>query len=154
MELENGGTYDGSGGLYEMKVVAVMPRVNPLRLGSGTNQTQGKSANQLNALRAASGHLLQVLDCNMDFMFCEALKLPVATQKFYPDREDRETAKCRILGFREHVFSADHSSCGQVMDAVQLHPVTSRYISLYTVTHRCIPLHTVTHRYHVDPSAR
>ena len=37
---------------------------------------QGKAANQLNALRVASGHVLQVLDANMDFVMLEGLKVP------------------------------------------------------------------------------
>ena len=49
-----------------VEVVAFLPRIYPLVLGEPCGKkTQGKAANQLNALRVASGHILQVLDANM-----------------------------------------------------------------------------------------
>ena len=101
-----------------VKLVAVMPRQYPLRLGKGAYSTQGKSANQLNALRCVSGHVLQVLDMNMDFFPSEALKVPQMLRNFYPDADPKERLegpKLNILGFREHVYTGVESSCGQVM---------------------------------------
>ena len=101
-----------------VKLVAVMPRQYPLRLGKGAFATQGKSANQLNALRCVSGHVLQVLDMNMDFFPSEALKVPQMLRNFYPDgapEERQKGPKLNILGFREHVYTGVESSCGQVM---------------------------------------
>ena len=103
----------------ELKVVAVMPRQYPLLLGhpkqGGCGKpTQGKAANQLNALRVASGHVLQVLDANMDFVMLEGLKVPAVLSLFY-SADDRSESNYHIVGFQEHVYTGELSSVGQVM---------------------------------------
>jgi hypothetical protein len=47
------------------KVLHVLPRLYPLRIGQGAFQSQGKSANQKHALLFCKGHVLQMMDANM-----------------------------------------------------------------------------------------
>jgi hypothetical protein len=110
-ESENGG----------LKIVEVIPRTFPLRIGSSGFEAQGKACNQMNALMFASGHVIQALDCNMGTFIGECFKVPFLLKEFYPSikirGEDAEAVKeqirksmtepmARFIGFREHIFTS------------------------------------------------
>eukprot|EP00931_Biecheleriopsis_adriatica_P082852 TRINITY_DN5633_c0_g1_i2.p1 TRINITY_DN5633_c0_g1~~TRINITY_DN5633_c0_g1_i2.p1 ORF type:complete len:2844 (+),score=463.56 TRINITY_DN5633_c0_g1_i2:55-8586(+) len=68
-----------------IKLLHVLPRIRPLRLVDGGGSklaTQGKAANQLNAMRFATGHYLQMMDANMGCFLGETLKVPHVLRKF------------------------------------------------------------------------
>ncbi|CAK9081566.1 3-beta-glucan synthase) (Protein GLUCAN SYNTHASE-LIKE 12) [Durusdinium trenchii] len=103
-----------------VKVVEVLPRVYPLVLGELEHRppaakTQGKAGNQLQALRFAPGHYLQMMDANMGAFFGEACKVPFILQHFQPAGSDRRTVQARIIGFREHIFTGSHGAVGAAM---------------------------------------
>jgi hypothetical protein len=77
---------DGGGKVqFRLELVSVLPRQYGLRLGQ-TFKTNGKSANQLNALRACSGSIVQVNDANMDQWIGESLKIPAVTRLFFSEK--------------------------------------------------------------------
>jgi len=97
-----------------LAVLEVLPRKYSLRLGKGDFKTQGKACNQLNALRFASGHYIQALDCNMGVFSGEAFKVPYVLRLFMPlDKRDRTATRCRYLGFREHIFTGREGTVGK-----------------------------------------
>eukprot|EP00930_Biecheleria_cincta_P038802 TRINITY_DN26670_c0_g1_i1.p1 TRINITY_DN26670_c0_g1~~TRINITY_DN26670_c0_g1_i1.p1 ORF type:complete len:2544 (-),score=362.33 TRINITY_DN26670_c0_g1_i1:96-7727(-) len=103
-----------------VKVVEVLPRVYPLLLGElkprpFSLSTQGKAANQLGALRFASGHYLQMMDANMGAFFGEACKVPYVLRLFQPPGSDRRTTQSRIIGFREFIFTGTQGAVGAAM---------------------------------------
>lgn len=100
--------------LGRLRVLNVLPRKFPLRIGQGDFKTQGKAGNQLNALRFASGHYIQALDCNMGTFIGEAFKVPYILRMFMPlDQEDRAAPRCRLLGFREHIYTGREGALGR-----------------------------------------
>jgi hypothetical protein len=106
---------------WPIEVVHVLPRTRGLRIGSEGNLSQGKSANQLGALRFAEGHFLQMMDANMGCYAGEAFKVPVVLQTFYKkptgggNSEHRLALRARIIGFREHLFTRSHGFVGTIM---------------------------------------
>merc|ERR1719245_1107839 len=105
---------------WPVEVVHVLPRARGLLIGSEGNLTQGKSGNQLGALRFAEGHFLQMMDANMGCYSGESFKVPVVLQGFYPkptggDFEHRLALRARIIGFREHIFTRSHGLVGTIM---------------------------------------
>ena len=99
-------------------------------IGSEGNMSQGKSRNQLGALRFAEGHFLQMMDANMGCYAREAFKVPVVLQMFYrnvpisqdghvvipvKDDDQRRALLARIIGFREHIFTRSHGLVGMIM---------------------------------------
>lgn len=103
-----------------VKVIEVLPRVYPLLLGELDSRphslkTQGKAANQLGALRFASGHYLQMMDANMGAFFGEACKVPYVLRLFQPPGSDRRTVQSRIIGFREFIFTGAQGAVGAAM---------------------------------------
>lgn len=105
--------------LYKnLKIEEVIARFQPLRLGSGHFATQGKAGNQLGALRFAKGHFLQMMDANMGATFGEACKVPFVVKKFLP-RKSRTAVECRILGFREVIFTKDYGMVGDIMASAE-----------------------------------
>ena len=103
-----------------LRVIDVLPRMFPLRLGSGEYRTQGKASNQLNGLRFASGHCVQALDCNMGTFIGEAFKIPYVLQAFMPlDKVDRTTPHCRFLGFRESIYTSREGTVGKCHAAAE-----------------------------------
>lgn len=113
-----------------LKLVAVLPRIYPLRLGKGENATQGKAGNQLLALRNVTGHIIQVSDANMDSWIGEGYKLPFVTRQFIDGNilssdpvdfvnigksGDRKKTNYRIIGFREFIFTGSQGATGQAM---------------------------------------
>lgn len=97
------------------KVLHVLPRLFPLRIGKGAFQTQGKSANQKHALLFCKGHVLQMMDANMGAWMGEAFKVPFVMRQMLDPRGDRRKSACRILGFRETIFTREHSAVGEAM---------------------------------------
>lgn len=81
-----------------LRLLQVLPRAFPLRLGRGADKTNGKAANQTNALRFASGRYLQALDSNMGMFSGEALKIPAALALMAERGQP-------LLGFREYIFT-------------------------------------------------
>eukprot|EP00931_Biecheleriopsis_adriatica_P075897 TRINITY_DN4966_c0_g1_i1.p1 TRINITY_DN4966_c0_g1~~TRINITY_DN4966_c0_g1_i1.p1 ORF type:complete len:2275 (-),score=375.89 TRINITY_DN4966_c0_g1_i1:31-6855(-) len=103
-----------------LAVVEVLPRKFPLRIGQGDYKTQGKACNQLNALRFASGHYIQALDCNMGVFMGEAFKVPYVLRLFMPlDKRNRVATRCRYLGFREHIFTGRDGAVGKCHAAAE-----------------------------------
>jgi len=105
---------------WPVEVVHVLPRARGLLIGSEGNLTQGKSGNQLGALRFAEGHFLQMMDANMGCYSGESFKVPVVLQGFYPkptagSSEHRLALRARIIGFREHIFTRSHGLVGTIM---------------------------------------
>lgn len=103
-----------------LKLVAVLPRMLPLRIGK-KDKTQGKAANQINALRCVSGHVIQVSDANMDGWIGEGFKLPFITRMFTDGDVsrrwvgDRTSVLYRIIGFREYIFTGPLGPVGIAM---------------------------------------
>jgi len=103
-----------------LRVVSVIPRKFPLRLGQGEFRTQGKACNQLNGLRFASGHYVQALDCNMGTFIGEGFKVPYVLRQFMPmDKEDRTAPRCRYLGFREFIYTGREGTVGKCHAAAE-----------------------------------
>lgn len=103
-----------------LRVVSVIPRKFPLRLGQGDYKTQGKACNQLNGLRFASGHYVQALDCNMGAFIGEGFKVPYVLRQFMPlDKEDRSAPRCRYLGFREYIYTGREGTVGKCHAAAE-----------------------------------
>lgn len=103
-----------------LRVLEVLPRKFPLRLGKGDYRTQGKACNQLNGLRFASGHYVQALDCNMGTFIGEAFKVPYVLRMFLPlDKEDRSAPRCRYLGFREFIYTGREGTVGKCHAAAE-----------------------------------
>jgi len=103
-----------------LRVIEVLPRMFPLRLGQGDYKTQGKACNQLNALRFATGHFVQALDCNMGAFIGEGFKIPYVLRTFMPpDQEDRSAPQCRYLGFREHIYTGREGTVGKCHAAAE-----------------------------------
>jgi len=100
-----------------LEVVEILPRYYPLLLAGdgGTIRTQGKAGNQLGALRFAAGHYIQMMDANMGAGFTEACKVPLVLRNFLGKDSDRKTPECRILGFREFIFTEKHGTMGSIM---------------------------------------
>eukprot|EP00929_Paragymnodinium_shiwhaense_P059585 TRINITY_DN29837_c0_g1_i1.p1 TRINITY_DN29837_c0_g1~~TRINITY_DN29837_c0_g1_i1.p1 ORF type:complete len:1248 (+),score=277.75 TRINITY_DN29837_c0_g1_i1:240-3983(+) len=103
-----------------IRILEVLPRVYPLVLDEEnpkkhSKKTQGKAANQLGALRFASGHYLQMMDANMGAFFGEACKVPFVLRRFQPPGTDRRKVSARIIGFREHIFTGKHGTVGTAM---------------------------------------
>lgn len=101
-----------------LRVVDVLPRKFPLRLGQKDYQTQGKASNQLNGLFFASGHFVQAMDCNMGAFVGECFKVPHALRLFYGPAgsvvaADRSMVQCRYLGFREFIFTSREGCVGR-----------------------------------------
>jgi len=106
--------------IRDLRVLEVLPRKFPLRIGKGEYKTQGKAGNQLNALRFATGHYLQALDCNMGCFIGEGFKVPYALRVFMPlDKSDRVATRCRYLGFREHIFTGREGTVGKCHAAAE-----------------------------------
>lgn len=97
------------------KVLHVLPRLFPLRIGQGAFQSQGKSANQKHALLFCKGHVLQMMDANMGAWMGEAFKVPFVMRQMEDPRGDRRRLAARILGFRETIFTREHSAVGEAM---------------------------------------
>eukprot|EP00931_Biecheleriopsis_adriatica_P082853 TRINITY_DN5633_c0_g1_i3.p1 TRINITY_DN5633_c0_g1~~TRINITY_DN5633_c0_g1_i3.p1 ORF type:complete len:2802 (+),score=428.80 TRINITY_DN5633_c0_g1_i3:55-8460(+) len=112
-----------------LALVHVLPRIRPLRLkdrGVGQLQTQGKAANQLQAMRFATGHYLQMMDANMGCFFGETLKVPHVLRDFRAKPKFIESADqgkrfvvssdvtMRVIGFREHVYTRTHGLMGKI----------------------------------------
>eukprot|EP00445_Apocalathium_hangoei_P014980 CAMPEP_0203882886 /NCGR_PEP_ID=MMETSP0359-20131031/27033_1 /ASSEMBLY_ACC=CAM_ASM_000338 /TAXON_ID=268821 /ORGANISM="Scrippsiella Hangoei, Strain SHTV-5" /LENGTH=2228 /DNA_ID=CAMNT_0050802995 /DNA_START=128 /DNA_END=6814 /DNA_ORIENTATION=+ len=103
-----------------LRVLEVLPRKFPLRLGQGDYKTQGKACNQLNGLRFATGHYVQALDCNMGTFIGEAFKVPYILRTFMPlDQEDRSAPRCRYLGFREYIYTGREGTVGKCHAAAE-----------------------------------
>mmetsp|Transcript_1645 Transcript_1645/g.4577 ORF Transcript_1645/g.4577 Transcript_1645/m.4577 type:complete len:2143 (-) Transcript_1645:437-6865(-) len=103
-----------------LRVLEVLPRKFPLRLGQGEYKTQGKACNQLNGLRFASGHYVQALDCNMGTFIGEAFKVPYVLRTFLPlDKEGRSAPRCRYLGFREFIYTGREGTVGKCHAAAE-----------------------------------
>mmetsp|Transcript_170644 Transcript_170644/g.542079 ORF Transcript_170644/g.542079 Transcript_170644/m.542079 type:complete len:2208 (-) Transcript_170644:27-6650(-) len=103
-----------------VRVLEVLPRKFPLRLGHGEYKTQGKASNQLNGLRFATGHYVQALDCNMGTFIGEAFKVPYVLRMFMPlDQEDRTAPRCRYLGFREYIYTGREGTVGKCHAAAE-----------------------------------
>jgi len=117
-ELSHGSFMDTEHPPYSqvLEIVEVLPRAFPLVLGEGKFKTQGKAANQLGALRFAQGHYVQMMDANMGAFFGEACKVPFLLRQFQPASvESRKQVACRILGFREVIFTEKHGATGAIM---------------------------------------
>jgi hypothetical protein len=103
-----------------LRVLEVLPRRFPLRLGQGDYKTQGKACNQLNGLRFATGHFVQALDCNMGTFIGEGFKVPYVLRMFMPlDKEDRAAPRCRYLGFREYIYTGREGTVGKCHAAAE-----------------------------------
>jgi hypothetical protein len=108
---------------WPVEVVHVLPRARGLLIGSEGNLSQGKSGNQLGALRFSEGHFLQMMDANMGCYSGEAFKVPIVLQGFYKtptekeklNMEHRLLMRARIIGFREHIFTRSHGLVGKIM---------------------------------------
>jgi hypothetical protein len=115
------GSKDADEDEWPIEVVHVLPRARGLLVGSEGNLSQGKSGNQLGALRFAEGHFLQMMDANMGCYAGESFKVPVVLQGFYPKQlakdtnEHRLALRARIIGFREHIFTRSHGLVGTIM---------------------------------------
>jgi len=104
----------------DLQVLEVLPRRHPLLAGAGNFKTQGKAGNQLNALRFAGGHYIQMMDANMGASFSEACKVPFILRTFQPSNHtDRRTVRFRILGFREFIFTEHHGMVGSIMASAE-----------------------------------
>jgi len=109
----------------QLSLIAVLPRMNTLRIGHGTNATQGKAANHINALRAVSGHIIQVSDANMDSWIGEGYKVPWITRRFMDGKPsergvgNRINPLCRIIGFREYIFTGPMGMVGEAMASAE-----------------------------------
>lgn len=105
----------------ELKLVSVLPRMFPLRIGPREALTQGKAANQINALRCVSGHVIQVSDANMDGWIGEGFKLPHITRTFQDGTPSsrkvgsRTSVRYRIIGFREYIYTGPLGSVATAM---------------------------------------
>jgi len=103
-----------------IKIVEFLPRRHPLRIGSAGFLTQGKACNQLNALRFASGHILQALDANMGVFVGEAFKMPFAMRRFLPlGVQSRTVVQSRYIGFREDIFTRDDGVVGRCLASAE-----------------------------------
>ncbi|CAJ1407050.1 unnamed protein product [Effrenium voratum] len=103
-----------------LSILEVLPRKYPLRIGQGEFKTQGKACNQLNALRFASGHYIQALDCNMGTFRGEGFKVPYVLRLFMPlDKKNRVATRCRYLGFREHIYTGREGTVGKCHAAAE-----------------------------------
>jgi hypothetical protein len=97
-----------------IKLIEVLPRRFPLRIGSSGFMTQGKASNQLNGLRFATGHVVQAMDANMGVFIGEAYKIPFAMRRFLPlNKKSRTEVTCRYIGFRERIFTYDDGLIGR-----------------------------------------
>jgi len=96
-----------------LQILEVIPREYKLLIGKDKFFTQGKAGNQLGALRFATGHYVQMMDANMGAFFGEACKVPFVLRQFQPT--SRRYVACRILGFREVIFTAKHGATGSIM---------------------------------------
>jgi len=115
-----------------LRVMEVLPRQFPLRLGQGEFKTQGKACNQLNGLRFANGHYVQALDCNMGTFIGEAFKVPYILRTFMPlDKQDRTAPNCRYLGFREYIYTGREGTVGKCHAAAEwtFGTITQRFLS-------------------------
>jgi hypothetical protein len=98
----------------DIKLLEVLPRRFPLRIGPRGFQTQGKASNQLNGLRFASGHVVQAMDANMGVFISEAYKMPFAMRRFLPLQvKSRSFVQSRYIGFRERIFTGDDGLVGE-----------------------------------------
>lgn len=103
-----------------LEVMEVLPRCYPLRIGTKGCETQGKASNQLNALRFASGHYIQAMDCNMGVFIGEAFKMPYVLRMFAPlDRASRSSVLARYIGFREYIFTGRDGCVGRCHAAAE-----------------------------------
>jgi len=108
----------------KLELVAVLPRMRGLRIGK-KDKTQGKAANHINALRAVSGHVIQVSDANMDSWIGEGYKVPWITRQIIDGditkRElgDRVSPLYRIVGFREYIFTGPMGMVGEAMASAE-----------------------------------
>eukprot|EP00026_Physarum_polycephalum_P000175 Phypoly_transcript_00175.p1 GENE.Phypoly_transcript_00175~~Phypoly_transcript_00175.p1 ORF type:complete len:1332 (+),score=195.82 Phypoly_transcript_00175:2237-6232(+) len=99
----------------ELAIVSVLPRMYPLRLGKAS-KTQGKSGNQTTlGLKAISGHIIQMMDANMDGSISEGFKIPYVTSTFYSANNSRTQLRYRIIGFRESIFTGSAGAVGKCM---------------------------------------
>lgn len=106
--------------IREVEVVKILPRRYSLVLQAAKPRhpmigTQGKAANQLGALRFATGHYLQMMDANMGAFFGEACKVPFVLRRFQPRGSDRREVTARIIGFRENIYTGRHGTVGSAM---------------------------------------
>lgn len=100
----------------DLQILEILPRKHPLLIGKKPFLTQGKAGNQLNALRFAGGHYIQMMDANMGASFSEACKVPFILKTFQPPSQtDRKLVRFRILGFREFIFTERHGAVGSIM---------------------------------------
>jgi len=103
----------------DLQVIELLPRRHPLLIGTPNFKSQGKAGNQLNALRFAGGHYIQMMDANMGASFSEACKVPFILKMFQPAQIDRRLVKFRILGFREFIFTEHHGAVGGIMASAE-----------------------------------
>eukprot|EP01117_Protostelium_nocturnum_P000780 TRINITY_DN1098_c0_g1_i2.p1 TRINITY_DN1098_c0_g1~~TRINITY_DN1098_c0_g1_i2.p1 ORF type:complete len:1504 (-),score=536.96 TRINITY_DN1098_c0_g1_i2:1410-5921(-) len=84
----------------------VLSKRYPLLIG----ETQGKAANQRNALLFATKEIIQTLDANQDAFAGECLKIPVVLQSF---EREKGIPSHRIVGFTENIFTERLSLVGK-----------------------------------------
>lgn len=93
--------------LRNQRQALILPRRYRLTVGS----TQGKAANQRNAMQFAHGEVIQSLDCNQDAFAGETLKMPLLLKEIF--HEDG-SVRFRILGFAEDTFTRSLSLVGKL----------------------------------------
>ncbi|CAE8585117.1 unnamed protein product [Polarella glacialis] len=104
-----------SASVLNLEVVEAMPRRLPLMIGKNkANLTQGKAGNQLMALRFCRGFAIQAMDANMGSFLGEAFKVAMVLKRFQPRGSSRDRVTCRLIGFREHIFTVAHGICGDI----------------------------------------
>lgn len=120
VRCRSGGNGGRGGIMGALEIVEILPRYYPLLIGTRNFMTQGKAANQLSALRFSGGHYIQMMDANMGAFFGEACKVPFILRQFQPSSmRDRKRVACRILGFREVIFTEQHGATGSAMASAE-----------------------------------